>query len=700
MTQDMLLDAIGMIDTDLLESYTQVETRLLLRKKRRMPVWGKLLIAAACLLLTFSLLLASLPLTYIVHREQINSAVVESIDRVLFPLDDEETDIKQEDLLLNWIEWEFSEELFAALGAGTEDSVIDQMQGMQGGLFGEIMQSIGAFLERLYEYYHKHKTDPEPPIEQDTEQTTDEPEEPTTQGEQTVYEHNGIVYERGEKDDYWQVTKIKTTSELSNGDGVVEILAEINGLPVQVIAEKAAYNNVFIKELILPDSITEIQAEAFYYSTQLHTVKWSQNLQHIGREAFYCNDIRELELPDSLQSMDEGVFLNSQRMNRAVLPKNLTTIPAKCFSDSVNLTEVIIGEGCIRILDHAFSGCIAIKTIELPAQLQDIGSAVFTGSGLESIVLPPSVTTIEPSAFSGCSELVSVTLPESLETVPSDCFYRCGKLKEIVLPTSCQTIGASAFNYCVSLQEIVIPDGVTTIESGAFGGCTGLKQVTFSENLKNIYEYAFSTCSSLEAVILPEGLEIIGQRAFLNCTNVKELYLPKSLLTVGLESFKGCTSLSSVSIPDGVDQMGERVFQDCVSLQSAYVPAFIEEFPDSFELFMGCYSLKNVTFGEGFDGRDLCIGMFTNTGFVRITLPDKVDTIESRVFQDCANLEEVYLPENFEHIVSDAFTGCANLKSIYYPGTVQEFESKVQVDTRAIPSGVKIVCTDGEIVIE
>ena len=47
MTQDMLLDAIGMIDTDLLESYTQVETRLLLRKKHRMPAWGKLLIAAA-----------------------------------------------------------------------------------------------------------------------------------------------------------------------------------------------------------------------------------------------------------------------------------------------------------------------------------------------------------------------------------------------------------------------------------------------------------------------------------------------------------------------------------------------------------------------------------------------------------------------------------------------------------------------------
>ena len=176
--------------------------------------------------------------------------------------------------------------------------------------------------------------------------------------------------------------------------------------------------------------------------------------------------------------------------------------------------------------------------------------------------------------------------------------------------------------------------------------------------------------------------------------------MPSTLKIISNEAFVECSSLTTVEIPDSVEKMGERVFLGCKSLQSAYIPAFKQEYEGPFELFMGCYSLNFVIFGEGFDGMDLCAGMFTNTGFFEIRLPDTVEMIDMRVFQNCANLETVYLPKNICQIYGDAFKGCPELKAMYYQGSIEEFQANVEVYDPYELNGVHIICTNGEFVFE
>ena len=90
MTQDMFIDALGCIDQDLLDQYALDEIRFTARKRRRMPVWGKLLIAAACLMLVFSITVGSLPVMYVFNKQEIDRFVSDTVDRVVFPLEGEQ----------------------------------------------------------------------------------------------------------------------------------------------------------------------------------------------------------------------------------------------------------------------------------------------------------------------------------------------------------------------------------------------------------------------------------------------------------------------------------------------------------------------------------------------------------------------------------------------------------------------------------
>ena len=57
-------------------------------------------------------------------------------------------------------------------------------------------------------------------------------------------------------------------------------------------------------------------------------------------------------------------------------------------------------------------------------------------------------------------------------------FEGCTGLTSVDIPDSVTSIGYCAFKGCTGLTSITIPDSVTKIDFGAFEGCTGLKEAT------------------------------------------------------------------------------------------------------------------------------------------------------------------------------------------------------------------------------
>ena len=193
--------------------------------------------------------------------------------------------------------------------------------------------------------------------------------------------------------------------------------------------------------------------------------------------------------------------------------------------------------------------------------------------------------------FYGCSGLTSLTLPSSVTSIGRGAFYGCWKLTSLTIPSGVTSIGYSAFRGCSGLTNLTIPSSVTEIGDKAFYGCSGLTSLTIPSGVTSIGDEAFSGCSRLTSLTLPSSVTSIGDKAFYSCWMLNSLTIPSSVTSIGDEAFYGCIGLTSLTIPSGVTSIGGGTFSYCSGLTSIYV--YAEKVPRIGRYaFEGCASRK------------------------------------------------------------------------------------------------------------
>ena len=103
------------------------------------------------------------------------------------------------------------------------------------------------------------------------------------------------------------------------------------------------------------------------------------------------------------------------------------------------------GRAVTAIRSIAFGSKTALKSISLPDTVTEIEQSAFTGSGIESIVIPAGVTRIEKLTFESCADLKSVTIHDGVTYIGVSAFANCTSLKSIYVPASVTGIGKNVF---------------------------------------------------------------------------------------------------------------------------------------------------------------------------------------------------------------------------------------------------------------
>ncbi len=253
-----------------------------------------------------------------------------------------------------------------------------------------------------------------------------------------------------------------------------------------------------------------------------------------------------------------------------------------------------------------------------------------TGWGmLQKVVIPNTVTRLEPYAFAAQAQLSEVQLPESLRVIGQEAFAGCTSLKAIDIPNGVTEIQDRAFAGCKIFTFNLRNTQIRTFNLNCLGGAAwafvalpkGVTQFTGNGNTGGAFFYMdYASLEALSKGGFREFLESIQILGVGNTEVYNKIYLP---------------NLRMIVLADGIKEIGKRAFD--------------------------CYQKLGKVYLNGFSFEDPATGKSYRLGKSDITV------IGDHAFYLCQSLTGIALPSSLERIESHAFDGCHSLKSISLP---------------------------------
>lgn len=230
---------------------------------------------------------------------------------------------------------------------------------------------------------------------------------------------------------------------------------------------------------------------------------------------------------------------------------------------------------------------------------------------IESVVIPETVEKIGGFAFSGCSNLQKASIAEGVKVIGSRAFSGTA-LESVSVPSSVKNLYGEAFSDCARLKRATLSHRLRSLPAGLFADCTALEDVNIPEGIETIGAQCFAGCARLEKIDLPVTLtEFDGYQTFASCTSLKSVVLPEGLTGIGWSTFVNCGALERIIIPEGVTAIGNGVFEQCVSLREALLPTNLETIGDG--AFAYCYSLQKIVIPRSV--KSISVTSFLNDGY-------------------------------------------------------------------------------------
>ncbi len=398
-------------------------------------------------------------------------------------------------------------------------------------------------------------------------------------------------------------------------------------------------------ELVLPDDYDgnkyHIYDYAFSNDQHMAKVTLSDGVLSVGGRAFMnCYNLISLTINKDLSAIRESAFDNCDRLVEIYNPSEVRVFGyAKAVHDSLSEPSIIHKDGEFLFIEHNgknyLLGYVGDQTeIRLPSSYNggayEILSFAFArNQQIHKVTIPSGVSAIGQGAFRNCENLLSAVFESdsTIAEIPYQAFERCTGLTSIALPESVSTIAGSAFMGCTSLVHIEIGENLTEVSASAFDLCEGVvnqyKNFRYIGAGDNPYYILLGPNNSMGYPATPVTscdvfyrTRIIASMAFYDCKNLERIAMNDGLISIGSYAFSGCGSLRSVSIPDTVTMIGRRAFNECIKLSAIDISdgvACIDE-----GAFYCCSSLMSLT------------------------IPKSVSVIGKDAFWGCGKLVEIY----------------------------------------------------------
>lgn len=396
--------------------------------------------------------------------------------------------------------------------------------------------------------------------------------------------------------------------------------------------------NIFVRKVVLPETVTYIADGAFYDDDH-----WSAKTHF---------ELQEIVLPQSLKTIGKNAFYHNYYLQKIDIPAGVTEIGGGAFASCSNLNEITIRGENTLLHGGAFGeksgysvGAFAGKLRELHQQwlYDDSASDFFIWQG-------------QLLDYRGTSKMP--VIPDTVKVIGASAFWR-SDITGVTIPSSVKLIGAAAFYECTSLTSVDIPGSVERIDNNAFCGCTGMTSVKLHEGLKVIGDSGFSDCEGLTSLVLPEGLTTLEDAALYDCENIERFSFPKSL--TDMEDSSIYTSKWYEGLADGTELYCGSVFLGC---KGEKYPSKLTVRPGTKTVLIDDYDelsgVNELILPDGLESLSITAG---GGSITKLTVPESVHYINLRKL---AHLTDLKLPTTAV-LEESCFSGCYQIKNLTIP---------------------------------
>ena len=488
---------------------------------------------------------------------------------------------------------------------------------------------------------------------------------------------------------------IKTLKKVTIGNNVGSIgekLFDYSGMECLIIGR----NVTSIKNVYSYNTSCSIKSIVNFSS--LNITKGSTEYGGIARNAEYVYN--------NCTTVDDFVFSTSGSVNYLVAYTGNET--------SIELPDGYNG-GNYEIAGFAFSGCTGLESVEIPNSVTSIGQKAFYDcSGLKSVTVGTQVLGIHDKSFPKVNKFIFLgnTRPTrldypSLKYKPeSDVIYvsnaevygygteyprlssmfEVGGVKYVPLSTKeCDVIDCcydvSAANLAV--DSIVMYKSrkmtVKNINNYSFYNNKYIKQA-YVNNDGYVGAYAFYDCDSIVGDVVVENNGYVGSSAFYDCDGIENVNISNNGY-VGSSAFKNCDGIENVNISNN-GYIGMSAFLNCTNLVTANVhnKGYIGG-----SAFQDCVSLQNLVLGENVGS--LGASAFKNCSSLQeLAIPNNIPSMGAYCFSDCASLRKMAVGTGIVQLSEGVFKNCISLIDMSIGVNVNSVMAKVFYNCSSLPA--------------
>lgn len=343
-----------------------------------------------------------------------------------------------------------------------------------------------------------------------------------------------------------------------------ENLKHIDLNNVQIIKEMAFYSSSLV-EVSLPESLTELQQSAFFFSDKLETLEIKANITVIPESAFAYCALTSVVFSNTIKEIKESAF-NSNKFTKLVIPDSVEILGAGAFTNNSYLKELYVSKNITEFTNSIPKQVYNKLSIPLCYFLKE-----YTGKDL-TINNGDTLPVINEYLYD--KNVTRLTLANSFTTIESKSLLRFKtnlEYLEVPFIGTSRNIGSleSMFSYSnvpTSLTEIVVNNDstVTTINLIVVGGCNNIN-LTINEGIEILK--ATSGLASLNYKgSLTSLLQINSQytnrntKIYVDDEIITELVVPTECITIG-EGVFSYLPLDYVEIGSHVTSIGDDAFR-------------------------------------------------------------------------------------------------------------------------------------------